>query len=411
MTDILNISFERISERLFTYLCSLYQSGARFPYALQKGQRGNLFGTVFVTYVAHMLSKVDELPGCQQIGETLLTFRNPDTGLFTDPDIKPEDYLNLDQHSELYVSLQTTSFCYASLQALDADFDCRMAWLEPLLAAGKLAEWLDELAWSNPWLVSNLDMFIGNFLLAWHKYKPKDERVNSAIDEYFLWHDQKQNSATGFWGDQENLFNAMAGGYHIYIHYDYVNREIKYLDRIIDSTLQLVCRDGLFVYGGGGGSCEDMDAIDILVRCSVRTDYRAAEIKTVLLSAARMLGSGQLPDGGFSWRVQPLLADLFNATNGYNYIKRKGYNLLYKARHRSHYMGEHNYSSLKLYPFKLNHSDTWSSWFRPLALAFIAKRYPESFREVCPWSAPEWPGLGFDPFCHQQTILRETTRG
>jgi hypothetical protein len=392
------VPFKKISDDLFAYLCSLYQPAERFPFPLQRGQRGSLFGTAFATYIAVMLNKDDQLPGRQHIAETLLTLRNPKTGLFTDPDIQPEDFIKPSHHSETYVSLQTTTFCYASLIALGAEVDCRVPWLEPLLQEGRVSAWLGELDWSNPWLVSNLDMFIGIFLLNWQKFSPEDQRINAAINEYFSWHDQNQNSTTGFWGDQNNLFDAMAGGYHIFIHYDYSNREIKYPEKIIDSTLQLVCRDGLFVYGGGGGSCEDMDAIDILVRCSLCTDYRAEELRQVLLDAARMIYSGQRPDGGFSWRVQPLFADLIKFSNGYGYIGRKGYNLLYKAFNRSHYMSKHNYSSLELYPFKIHHADTWSSWFRPLALAFIAKRYPDSFQEKCLWKAPEWPGLGFDPF-------------
>jgi hypothetical protein len=398
MPKILDISFNKASERLFSYLGSLYQPGEQFPYPLQKGQRGSLLGSVFSTYVASMLNMVDELPGKQEIAETLLRLRNSNTGLFSDPDISGEDFLNPANHTELYVSLQTTSFAYACLEALGIDVDRRIPWLEPLLLKGKLRNWLDALDWSNPWLVSNLDMFVGNFLLSWQQFWPSDEKVAEAVEEYFLWHDQNQHSKTGFWGDQKDLFNAMAGGYHIFIHYDYERRTINHINNIIDCTLDLVCRDGLFVYGGGGGSCEDMDAIDILIRCSLRTDYRENDIKKVLLNSALMLNSGQLADGGYSWRIQPCLEDLCNFSHGSDFIYKKSFNLLYKARHRSHYLSEHYYSSLKPYPFKLNKSDTWSSWFRPLALAFIARRYPESFKEPCLWTPPYWPGLGFDPF-------------
>jgi hypothetical protein len=398
MPELLSIPFNKISDQLYMYLCSLYQSGENFPYPLQQGQRGSLFGTAFTSYVAHMLGRTADLPGRQDIAENILALRNPETGLFSDSDIKSEHFLNPSHHSELYVSLQTTSFCYSCLKALNVDINCQMPWLDPLLPKGEISEWLGSLAWGNPWLVSNLDMFLGIFLLNWQSQCPKDEIINAAVDEYFAWHDQNQDNETGFWGDQRSLFNAMAGGYHIYIHYDYANRKIHYLDKIIDSTLQLVARDGLFVYGGGGGSCEDMDAIDILIRCSLRSDHRKDEIKKVLLDSALMLSTGQLSDGGFSWRVQPSMADLFCVSNGADFIKRKTYNFLFKVRHRSHYASIHNYSSLQIYPFKLNQSDTWSSWFRPLALAYIAQRYPDNFSEACEWNAPDWAGLGYDPF-------------
>ena len=141
-----------------------------------------------------------------------------------------------------------------------------------------------------------------------------------------------------------------------------------------------------------------MDAVDILIRCSLLTDYRSSDVRKILLDAARMLASGQQLDGGFSWRVQPKFFDCVNVFNGYAFLNRKMYNFLYKLRSRSHYVSVHNYSSLKVYPFKLHKSDTWSSWFRPLALSYIARRYPDHFEESCDWHSPSWPGLGFDPF-------------
>jgi len=59
----LDTPFKKISNRLFSYLCSLYQPAERFPYPLQKGQQGSLFGTSFACYIAAMLGKQNELPG------------------------------------------------------------------------------------------------------------------------------------------------------------------------------------------------------------------------------------------------------------------------------------------------------------------------------------------------------------
>ena len=251
MSTLIKAPFGAISDRLFQYLCSLYQQDEPLPYPLQRGQKGSLFGTVFSVYVAHMLGRVSELPGVERISDTILALRNEQTGLFFNPDIKVEDFLKPKQHSELYVTLQTTSFCYSCLNALDVDVDSTVQWLNPLLVDGNLSKWLDGLDWDNPWLVSNLDMFLGIFLLNWNRFYPENKIVDNAVKEYFSWHDDKQDGGTGFWGGQEDLFCAMAGAYHIFIHYDYLKRPIQYLDRVIDSTLSLVSRDGLFVYGGG----------------------------------------------------------------------------------------------------------------------------------------------------------------
>lgn len=394
----LDVPFHVISEKLYNYICSLYQPSERFPYPLQLGQKGTLYGTIFSCFIAYMLGKEHEMPGRDSIISTIVSLRDDATGLFIDPDVKREHYADANLHSELYVNLQVTSFCYGCLDALGVFVDKRMQWLESLLGGNKLEDWLTGLDWKNPWLVSNLDMFVGNFLLQWHAFDPKEERIRRAVQIYFKWHDLQQDHFTGFWGEKNDLLNAMAGAYHIYLHYDFLKRPIQHVEKIVDATLSLVCRDGLFVYGGGGGSCEDMDAIDILIRCSLLSSYRGDDVKKILLNAAAILATGQTEEGGFSWRVQPNLLDILKYPLNKKYVTGKLYSLAYKALHRSHYASEHLYSSLKLYPYKINIADTWSSWFRPLSLAFIAKRYPNNFSESCNWRFPTWPGLGFNPF-------------
>ena len=394
-SDYLN--FEVMGEQLFSYLCTIHQHGAGFSYPLQAGQPGSLYGSAFAAFVAHMLGRTDELPGRDRLVENIASLRDPETGLFSDPDLTRADFRSPQTHSELYVSLQTTYFCTAALKSLGAAADHRVFWLEPLLKEGAVYRWLDDLDWSNPWLVSNLDMFVGIFLLDWRDQEQNDRRVAAAVDEYFSWHDEKQDARTGFWGSQQDLFNAMAGAYHILIHYDYAGREISCVEAMIDSTLKLVARDGLFVYGGGGGSCEDMDAIDILVRLSRLSDYRIDEVRKVLLGAARRIALGQSADGGFGWRIQPRLRGLVpTLQTDPSLFPGQVYDCLYKLRNRSHYCSTYYYSSLQCYPFALNVSDTWSSWFRPLAVAFVAHRFPELFNAECNWRFPTWPGLGYE---------------
>jgi len=396
------LSFEKISSKLFSYVCDLYLPGERFPYSLQKGGYGTLLGSAFAAYIASMLCREQELPGKKQIADEILCLRDPDTGLFVDPALKSPHFLNPSSHSALYTTLQSTCFCLAALHALGVDFDRRIKWLSPLLEQGKIEKWLDELDWNNPWLVSNLDMFLGIFLLEWQAHDPNEPRISNALEEYFRWHDAKQIETTGYWGSQKDVLNAMAGAYHIVLHYDYAEKTMQYVDRMIDSTLGLIWKDGLFVYGGGGGSCEDMDAIDILVRLSLISDYRREDVEKTLTKSAYALSLGQAADGGYSWKLQPkpvnfirlLCSKMADCSLAFGTL----YAFMYKLRHRSYFNSTHYYSSLSIYPFKSDCSDMWSSWFRPLALAMIARRYPHRFYGACDWKMPCWPGLGYDPF-------------
>ena len=395
------IDIELMGNRIWDYTCSLYQPNERFPYPLQAGQPGSLYGSAFAAFIAHMLGRANELPGRDRIICEIRRIRNIETGLFDDPDVKLSDYLKPDSHSELYVSLQTTYFCISALRSLGCIDELPIDWMHIIGPEKSIYQWLTALDWSNPWLVSNLDMFLGIFLLENEKFND-DPMVKSTIADYFRWHNDCQDALTGFWGSQADQLSAMAGAYHIVLHYDYTDTKIGHVKEMIDATLNLVMRDGLFVYGGGGGSCEDMDAIDLLVRLTRLSDYRCEEIRTVLTHAAHMLILGQNSDGGFSWRIQPKFNRMVKGVSLFGFNQRllfsQAYDFLYKFRYRSHYNSIHNYSSLAKYPFKLDVSDLWSCWFRAISIAFILKTYPDDIGLNCHWTFPGWPGLGTHPF-------------
>jgi hypothetical protein len=165
----------------------------------------------------------------------------------------------------------------------------------------------------------------------------------------------------------------MAGAFHIYLIYYYLKRPIQYKERIIDSVLSLQWRDGLFVEKGGG-SCEDLDAIDILAKFTTLTNYRREDIKQALLKSLETLVNGQNKDGGYGWKINPNRGFLKRIIN-FNQVSY--------------------YSDWRLMPFKTYRSDMWSSWFRPLAIALIVSTYPEEFGSDFEFKFRRLPGLGW----------------
>jgi len=395
-------SFREMGDKIWEYVNGLYQPGDRFPYPLQEGNKGTLLGTIFASLIAYMLGKEQDLKGMSHIIDEILDIEDTKTGLFKDPDINSNSFLQPEIHSPIYVSLQTTYFCRACLQSLGLKLDHGVSWVLDLLPEGNLEKWLNSLNWKDPWLVSNIDMFTGIFLLEFQQMGLENDNIKDGVKRYFQWHDKNQSGKTGFWGNEDDYLNLMAGGYHIILHYDFYNQKLNHIKQIIDTTLSLPWKDGLFVYGGGGGSCEDMDAIDILVRLSQYDSYRNENIKQTLQNASKMLIIGQNNDGGFGWRIQPTTGRLLNLITNNEFKTQSLIGLLYsgafKIMHRSHFNSTFYYSSLATYPFCLNKSDMWSTWFRALSLALIARRYPDLYFEKCNWKFPFWPGLGCDPF-------------
>jgi hypothetical protein len=161
---------------------------------------------------------------------------------------------------------------------------------------------------------------------------------------------------------------------------------------IIDHTLSLQHSDGLFNPEGGGGACHDLDAVDILVKFSMLTDYRASDVRRALDRAYHALWRTQNPDGGFCerfWPPQPSLKRRVGEALGLDRLF---------GRQRDYSEPVFRYSGWKKMECKVTDSNIWASWFRPLALALISVRYPGEYLELGRWTFRRLPGLGWhDP--------------
>ena len=394
------IAFRPKASDILRFVRRCHVEAGRFPYALQPGSSGSLFGTCFTLLIAHLLDARGQIKDCPRAVESIRSVESDDQDLIINPDFSAADLMKPAVHSPEYLALQSTSFVRGALHAMGSPARRPIRWVVNVVERMGVRTWLDGLPWNNPWLASNLDMFLGDFLLEWRHLAPADHRVVSAVQQYFEWHNEHQDARTGFWGSTSDMLNAMAGAYHLVLHYDYAEQPLRHREAMIDAVLTLPWRDGLFVYGGGGGSCEDLDAIDLLVRLSRGCDHRAAEIRSVLLRAARRIASGDNADGGYGWRIVPQPRRAFTAlSNGDRELAWDiGVSWLYALKVRSHLRSTHYYSSCRAYPYRVDRSDTWSTWFRPQALLLIARRYPEAFTDVPDWKLPTWPGLGFDPW-------------
>jgi len=390
------IDFKIIKSQLVQYIEKI-KTNDPFPYPLQAGSLGSMYGSCFAVLTAELLNY--KLPDSEKIKAMLLENMDSDTGMVTNSEFENEVFPKERSHDQVYLDLQTSYFARSALYALGE------VKLPPVYFALELAKknevyyWLDNLDWGEPWLVSNLDMFLGIFLLEHQEQAPNDPVIEKGLAEYFRWHEEKQYPKDGFWGSNKDPLERMAGGYHIFVIYDAIKRKIPYLDEAVVATRKLAWADALYVYGGGGGSCEDMDAIDILVRGYISAPEKYQDMKSELIFVAERLAYSQNNDGGFSWRLPTKLSWIIEL------LKRKQLSPLigslktvaFKLKNRSHYNSTHLYSSCKVYPFKIGDSDTWSCWFRASALAMIAQAIPEEFENECDWFLHERPGLGLTP--------------
>ena len=337
----------------------------------------------FALFIRELLNDLENISDMdrQEWIDYLKSSQDQSTGLFYDPEYNRSDLKG--KHNEEYFLHQNTMFCLSALNALDSKQNYQLSFLEKYKDDEYLITWLKSLNWSNPWLVSNNVMFIMYFLL--FELETNNKSVNARyINIIFSYLDSIQDPETGYWGTNQgsSLFNGMAGAFHFYFSYMYCNRHIQYVEKIIDSTLALQHHDGLFSPAGGGGHCEDLDAIDILVKFSQLSSYRKIEVSNSLNRAIHALLANQNLDGGFcyaklyryslsDWKKS--IRHLYNEKN----IQLKDKFLLLSIQVGKQallpFIKEYrwNYSSWNLMNCKINESDMWSTWFRLLAIALI----------------------------------------
>jgi glycosyltransferase involved in cell wall biosynthesis len=300
----------------------------------------------------------------ESLESSIFNHQQSDSGLFSDPLL--ERYpIESSTHDSEYVLHQMTYFALQALDALGVQARYPLRFMEHWKSVDALVPWLEALDWSNAWLQSNRVMFMLAFLI--YQAEVESDLVAAANVHIILdWLDQQQDAESGLWGIRQGSspLNGMAAAYHFLPFFEYVQRPLKYLNALIDSTLALQQPDGMFGPALGGGACEDLDAIDVLVLASRSSQYRADDVRRALVRAFWAIWNTQNADGSFGYAVR---------TTAETY----------------------RFSSWEPMEVELRAGDTWATWFRLLALATIRELYPNDVPDLGSWQFRRWPALGY----------------
>lgn len=374
-----------LKDSVLTYMNSLHDpQEVGIPISLTSSNR-TLLSTTFGIFVYEVLGELRSraLSFSPELPEWIASAQDPETGLFIEAQAGGSKFPLLG-HNWQYFTWQTTFFCLSALDALQSDPVHRLRFLDKYLAPNYAHRWLDGLDWSDPWLESNRVMFLVSFLIQ----QGHLETAHQILD----WLDNTQDSGTGFWGIRSgaSLRNAMAGAFHFVFLYMYLGRKIASIEPMIDHTLQLQESDGLYHPRGGGEACLDLDAVDILVKLSLLSDYRQPDIKVSLGRTYMAILANQRSNGAFCEAVRPALPKS---------LKRKVGEAVYLDRLlRKPYLAESDrirYSGWEKLEYFADQGDLWATWFRLLTLALISTRYPGEFESDIAWTFRTGPVLGW----------------
>ena len=393
---------QEISKRqILTYLRSLKAEDHGFYFQAGHNQR-TLMGSAFAILT---LELINELGSLDQNAErdVFLNAQEPESGLFIDPLRKGQiaDIHDLEQN---YLHYQTSAFSISVLDAFGSKPQHPFKFLDPFRDQTYINSWLESLDWSKPWHISNKVMFILQFLSYEDIVLKKSDSHNlllkilERLKEY-------QDPCTGLWGTQQNAssHNAMAGTFHFLSFYQFYEIDIPHQDEMHKSTLSLQASDGLFHPFGGGGACEDLDALYIL-NTTVPGLEKDKSFKTQMAQSYNSLLNSQNRDGGFCWSKRPKYdlslsipflvpwSPTFNFDIAKWILKRRFLSIIFpKLKDPDTYL----YSNWDMMKYDVEKSDTWSTWFRLLALAAIERSYPGFCDHDIQFNYRSIPSLGW----------------
>ena len=330
-----------------------------------------------------------------------LKYQDEKTGFFVDPNLNL-DYKKIEDIESNYIHYQTTAFSLSALDALGMKTKYNFTFLNAFRGKEKILKFFEKIDWRNPWHESNKIMFLLQFFSYEYIVMKKEDSLDH-IHTILDCLDSAQDSKTGLWGTQfkASSFASMAAAYHFLIFYKYFNRKINSSEKISSSVFQLQMRDGLFHPFGGGGACEDLDAIDVIYKTNSGVNTESEES---LKRAYSALLQNFDKNGGFCWAKRPTFPFLV----GLKYFNPslELFNIgMIKWIIKNNYIGSlipffkekkiYEYSNWNLMKYHINLSDSWSTWFRLLSIATIERLLPNLKKHDIDYKFRRLPSIGW----------------
>lgn len=341
-------------------------------YSSVPGGMVTLYGTAYGLLARHYLGEqVAVTPGLRRF---LTGCQDAGSGYFVGPELRDWAPPSDSAHDREHLLLHLACAVLPVMQEFGIAVPHALRFAHRFCDPAYLAAWLAQRDMKDAWLEGNNLLFVGQ-LLVYLRDVEGHRGANQALAQWFAWLDDTVDTTTGLWGTRDGVcspFAAMCGGYHQLLIYYHEDRPLQSPERLVDTVLRLQHPDGGFSPSGGGGACEDVDAIDILVNAYKRFDYRRADIRATLRRATTAILALQNPDGGFP----------------------------YKRDTVQHHMG------IPATRAAANVSTMFATWFRVHTLALLAEVLTDDSRLRVPFRFSRFLSMGWHrPWHHEEHLV------
>ena len=289
------------------YLAQMQIDGPRFKFCAS-GAAHSLYSSVYAAMLLSLLDakEVRPFPTDSQWIAHFDAHQDPADGYFRDPALAGDEFETPGDWGDGWGKMHLAAHLIIAYAQLGAIPKHTFAFLEPFYTDGYTREWLDSFDFrKDVWGQSNYIMNACT-LLQFARDHMAEPRARAPIQEILAWLSTRQRSDTGMWHDYDDLSrypqigDAVRGAYHFYPLMAYDDVAIQYPESIIDTILHSQNSWGGFNPDEmASGACEDIDAIDPLLRCSVLSTHRRGEVEMAARRARLWVLSCRGASGGY----------------------------------------------------------------------------------------------------------------
>ena len=270
-------SFEHIKKVSLNFVDAMKMGDKPGVYRKEAGEGESFYGSYHAAHILDLFGELDKFSAVDKAvwAENFIN-RQTQQGYFS---AKPEDaaqHLDIQQMEPYWHYTRGNIW---ALRVLGLKPKYSLDFLEPLLHADKLYQWVKKYNWGNSWAAGNQVLACATALFALRDWfgvsevdKIMEEGMYPALEELL-------DEQTGFWGTQygSDLPNGLFGTIHVTPIYFAQGWPLRAAERNVDSTLACQLADGSF--WPGGSDCPDFDGAYMIANLAELTDYRREDME------------------------------------------------------------------------------------------------------------------------------------
>jgi len=264
-------------------------------YRKEPGGPESFYGSYHAAHVLDMFGELDTYSAAEldEWADYIRKDQHED-GLFTGSTPRPQRDLTL---NDLEPYWHVTRGHLWGLRILGRPCRYPLRFVEPLLDAKALYQWVKKYDWSNSWAAGNQVLACATALMAARDWFGADQVDEAMQHGMYPALEELLDHKTGYWGTQfgADLPNGLFGTIHITPIYFAQGWPLGALERNVDSTLACQLEDGSA--WPGGSDCPDFDLAYMFANLAALTDYRREDMEA---AARRYLAHALMhesPDG------------------------------------------------------------------------------------------------------------------